>query len=162
MELKISCLLFIRNHAEKILLLKRKKSPNLGLWSPPGGKLKMKIGESPFECAIREAKEETGMILNNNDLSLFGYVSEKGYENSCHWLMFLFECKKNISDLPQEFHEGTFNFFAREEISSLDIPKSDHKLVWPFYDSRHSGFWGVSADCSNTDTPKIKIESHPK
>lgn len=162
MELKISCLLFIRNHAEKILLLKRKKSPNLGLWSPPGGKLKMKIGESPFECAIREAKEETGMILNNNDLSLFGYVSEKGYENSCHWLMFLFECKKTITDLPQEFHEGTFNFFTREDINSLDIPKSDHKLVWPFYDSRHSGFWGVSADCSNTVTPKIKIESHPK
>ena len=81
MEFKISCLLFIRNHAEKILLLKSKKSPNQGLWSPPGGKLKMNIGESPYECAVREAKEETGMNLNNDDLSLFGYVSEKGYEN---------------------------------------------------------------------------------
>ena len=78
MEFKISCLLFIRNHAEKILLLKRKKSPNQGLWSPPGGKLNMNIGESPYECAVREAKEETGMTLNNDDLSLFGYVSEKG------------------------------------------------------------------------------------
>ena len=161
MEFKISCLLFIRNQAEKILLLKRKKSPNLGLWSPPGGKLKMKIGESPFECAVREAREETGMILDCDDLSLFGYVSEKGYENSCHWLMFLFECKKTITKLPNEFDEGSFNFFTREEINKLQIPKSDHKLVWPFYDLRNSGFWGISADCSDAETPKIKIEANP-
>jgi len=161
MEFKISCLLFIRNHADKILLLKRKKSPNQGLWSPPGGKLKMKTGESPFECAIREAKEETGMILSCDDLSLFGYVSEKGYENSCHWLMFLFECKKTIKELPEEFDEGLFDFFTREDIKDLKIPKSDHKLVWPFYDLRNSGFWGISADCLGAESPKIKIEASP-
>ena len=89
------------------------------------------------------------------------YVSEKGYENSCHWLMFLFECKKTITKLPNEFDEGSFNFFTREEINKLQIPKSDHKLVWPFYDLRNSGFWGISADCSDADTPKIKIEANP-
>jgi 8-oxo-dGTP diphosphatase len=162
MEFKISCLLFIRNHAEKILLLKRKKSPNQGLWSPPGGKLKMNIGESPYECAVREAKEETGMNLVNDDLSLFGYMSEKGYENSCHWLMFLFECKKTIVNLPQEFEEGYFDFFSRDEINHLGIPASDHELVWPFYDKRKSGFWGISADCSNPSFPKIKIEASPE
>ena len=162
MEFKISCLLFIRNHAEKILLLKRKKSPNQGLWSPPGGKLNMNIGESPYECAVREAKEETGMTLNNDDLSLFGYVSEKGYENSCHWLMFLFECKKTIVNLPEEFEEGYFDFFTRDEINHLGIPASDHKLVWPFYDKQKSGFWGISADCSNPRLPKIKIEASPE
>ena len=57
--------------------LLKKKGPEFGMWSPCGGKLIMEIGESPFECAIREAKEETGMKLNYNDLSLFGYVSEK-------------------------------------------------------------------------------------
>ena len=56
MEFKISCLLFIRNHAEKILLLKRKKSPNQGLWSPPGGKIEDEIGESPYECASTGSK----------------------------------------------------------------------------------------------------------
>ena len=110
MNFKISCLLFIRNHEDALLLLKRKKAPNLGMWSPPGGKLIMEIGESPFECAIREAKEETGMKLNYNDLSLFGYVSEKGYEETCHWLMF-FECNKKISSIPCDFDEGNFWFF---------------------------------------------------
>jgi len=161
MEYKISCLLFIRNHEEKILLLKRKKSPNMGFWSPPGGKLTMEKGESPFECAIREAKEETGMVLTNDDLSLFGYVSEKGYENSCNWLMFLFDCKKTISSIPDEFDEGFFKFFEREGINNLKIPHSDHQLVWPYYDLKNKGFWGISADCSNTNSPKIKIEASP-
>ena len=41
----------------------------------------MDSGESPVECAQREAMEETGLILEEKDLKLFGYVSEKGYED---------------------------------------------------------------------------------
>lgn len=161
MKFKISCLLFIRNNEEKILMLKRKKSPNKGMWSPPGGKLNMNLGESPFECAIREAKEETNLKLVSEDLTLFGYVSEKGYEDECNWLMFLFDCKKTISAVPDEFNEGSFNFFSRNEINDINIPESDHELVWPFYDSRSSGLWGVSADFSDQKSPKIKIEACP-
>ena len=161
MEFKISCLLFIRDHNDRLLLLKRKNSPNQGMWSPPGGKLKMNIGESPFECAIREGFEETGLKLSEEDLFLFGYVSEKGYENSCHWLMFLFDCKKMISSIPKSFDEGSFDFFTREQINNLNIPKSDHELVWPFFDSRNKGFWGIRADCSNSEKINIKIESFP-
>ena len=121
MHFKISCLLFIRNFEDKLLMLKRNKPPNLGLWSPPGGKLAMDSGESPVECAKREAKEETGLILGEKDLKLFGYVSEKGYEGSGHWLMFLFDCKKTISQLPENFEEGSFAFFGRDEMKLLYI-----------------------------------------
>jgi 8-oxo-dGTP diphosphatase len=161
MDFKISCLLFIRNQENKLLLLKRKKTPNKGLWSPPGGKLLTEIGESPVECAKREAEEETGLHLRDNDLSLFGYVSEKGYENSCNWLMFLFACNKTIVSKPKDFAEGSFSFFERDEINNLQIPTSDHKLVWPFYDLRKDGFWGIRADCSNPENLKIKIEAKP-
>jgi mutator protein MutT len=43
----------------KILLVKRGNEPNKGLWSIPGGLIK--LGESPEEAAIRELKEETGL-----------------------------------------------------------------------------------------------------
>ena len=72
MDFKISCLLFIRNEEDDILMLRRKKSPNKGRWSPPGGKLDMDKGESPYQCARREALEETGLELGHDDLSLFG------------------------------------------------------------------------------------------
>ena len=112
MSFKISCLLFARNKNSQILLLQRKKAPNKGLWSPPGGKLEMSLGESPVECAKRESFEEMGLELHDRDLQLFGYVSEKNYEGNGHWLMFLFE--RIPPDLPSSINEGTFQFFRAE------------------------------------------------
>ncbi len=161
MPFKISCLLFAKDLDSKLLLIKRNKSPNKGLWSPPGGKLEMESGESPFECAKREAHEEMKLNLDDHDLHLFGYVSEKNYEGGNHWLMFLFEILPNLTMIPDEIKEGQFKFFDRNEIDTLEIPPSDHKLVWPIFDKRTEGFWGIRANFDNMNT-KIKIEAEPK
>jgi 8-oxo-dGTP diphosphatase len=161
MNFKISCLLFIKNQRDQILMLQRRKSPNRGFWSPPGGKLKMEDGESPFECARREAKEETGLNLGFQDLHLFGYVSEKNYEGMGHWLMFLFESQILLDRKPPSFDEGSYEFYSRPEIDSLNIPPSDAKLIWPFYDRRDVGFWGINADCA-TGEPKLMVEACPE
>ena len=50
---KIAVLVFLENAAGEHLLLLRAKAPNLGAWSPIGGKLETAVGESPFECAVR-------------------------------------------------------------------------------------------------------------
>ena len=152
--------MFIKDKSNRLLLIKRRKKPNQGLWSPPGGKLEMSLGESPIECARREASEETGMSLKDDDLKLFGYVSEKNYSGDTHWLMFLVECKKRLAGTPPSINEGTFQFFRRKEIDTLSIPPSDHYLVWPFYDKRSLGFWGLRADCS-VSPPDLKIEVAP-
>ncbi len=161
MDFKISCLLFIRNGEGEILMMRRKKSPNKGLWSPPGGKLNMSEGESPYECAKREALEETGVALEDKDLSLFGYVSEKSYESTTNWLMFLFDCKKVLQQLPDDIEEGIFRFYPRNAIDELLVPPSDHQLVWPFFDKRNEGFWGIRADCHSNDSLKLSIEAFP-
>ncbi len=131
---KISVLIFLRNSEGKFLLIRRKKAPNKDCWSPVGGKLEMSLGESPFECAIREAREETGIEISASELHLFGMVSEKSYENSGHWLMFLFNCEKKIEALPEEIDEGNFAFFERSEIEKIAIPPTDKILVWPVFD----------------------------
>ena len=144
---KISALVFVKNESGEHLLIERRKAPNQGCWSPVGGKLDMELGESPYECARREVGEEISLSLGDQDLHCFGYISEKSYEGSGHWLMFLFDCHRRVEALPPEIDEGRFRFFTREAIDALDIPETDRTLLWPYYDRFSEGFVGIRADC---------------
>jgi 8-oxo-dGTP diphosphatase len=147
---KISVLVFIENAAHEQLLLLRAQQPNLGVWSPIGGKLEMATGESPFECAVRETEEETGLKITPADLHLFAMIAEKAYQGSTHWLMFLFRCKTPIAGLPADISEGKFAFFSREQIQTLDIPETDKAALWPIFDQYRDGFVALKADCTRT------------
>lgn len=155
---KISTLVYVKNPEGKILLIQRRKSPNLGLWSPIGGKLETATGESPFEAARREVEEEIGLQLADRDLHLFGIISEKGYEDSCHWLMFLFVVHPQIRELPPEIDEGAFGFFSRAEMEDLPIPATDKESLWAIYDEHHTGFVSLRADCSSGGATGVVIE----
>ncbi|MEM0967614.1 MAG: NUDIX domain-containing protein [Verrucomicrobiota bacterium] len=156
---RISTLIFLRDEKERFLMLLRNRSPNQGRWSPIGGKLEMGFGESPFECARRETMEEVGVQLSDEDLHLFAYVSEKNFEGEKHWLMFLFHCRKRLTELPPPIDEGSFGFFSREEINDLPIPDTDDRLVWSLFDQFHEGFAGVRADCSNPKSMNAILET---
>ena len=154
---KISVLVFIENAAGEQLLLLRAKQPNLGVWTPIGGKLEMTTGESPFECAVRETAEETGLTVNAADLHLFAMITEKAYQGETHWLMFLFRCKKPITALPPDIPEGRFAFFSRDKIKELPIPETDKAALWPIFDQYRDGFVALKADCRKSPI-KIEIE----
>ena len=90
---RLAVLVFIENPQGELLLLLRTRPPNLGVWSPPGGKLETALGESPFECAARETQEETGLAAAPADFHLFALISEKAYEGETHWMLFLFRLR---------------------------------------------------------------------
>ncbi|MBP6864567.1 MAG: NUDIX hydrolase [Candidatus Didemnitutus sp.] len=145
---KISVLVFIENRAGELLLMLRAKQPNLGVWSPIGGKLEMATGESPFQCAVRETAEETGLQVREEDLHLFAMIAEKAYQGHNHWLMFLFRCKVPIDALPADISEGKFAFWSREKINTLEIPETDAAALWPIYDRYRDSFVSLRADCA--------------
>ncbi len=145
---KISALVFLENRAGELLLMLRAKQPNLGVWSPIGGKLETAIGESPLECAVRETHEEAGLAVSPQDMHLFAMIAEKAYQGETHWLMFLFRCKKPLYHLPPDIAEGRFGFFSREAIRSLAIPETDAAALWPIYDLYRDRFVSLRADCS--------------
>jgi len=155
---KISVLIFLRDREGRHLLLQRRKAPNLGCWSPIGGKLEMAEGESPFECAVREVGEEANLALTPADLHLFAMVSEKNYEGSGHWLMFLFESRKRLEGLPPPMEEGRLDLFARGEIDDLPVAETDRQALWPIYDRYREGFVSLRADTRPDGTLEVAIE----
>ena len=155
---KIAVLVFLENSAGELLLILRNKAPNLGSWSPIGGKLEMGLGESPFECAARETLEETGHAISTADLHLFCMIAEKAYEGAGHWLMFLFRCRKPIDTLPPTIDEGRFGFFSRSTIETLPIPETDRTALWPIWDKYRDRFVALRADCAPDQALRIEVE----
>ncbi len=151
---KLSALIFLRDASGRLLMMRRNKAPNLGRWSPVGGKVETAAGESPFECAVRETAEETGLSVGTGDLHLFGMITERGYEGQSHWLMFLFECRKPLPGLPPDIAEGSFGLFTRAEVDGLEVPDSDRTLIWPVYDRHRDGFIAYRAEC-HPDGPLV-------
>ncbi len=116
--------------------------------SPVGGKLEQAIGESPTTCAVREIFEETGLVVQSSDLHLTGIVSESGFENRCHWLMFLYEVTRPVEVSCTTFDEGTLEWHDASEIPSLDLPETDRQVIWPLFWRHRGGFFMAHIDCT--------------
>ncbi len=155
---QISTLLYCFDDRDRVLLLERAQEPNLGLWSPCGGKLQKETGESPYACACREAEEELGFRLQPSDLHLTGLVSEHGYQGQSHWLMFLFEVKPRLALLPAAHREGRFEFFRREELFSLRLPQTDAERIWPWFWQYRGGFFAAHCRCFANGTNEWTLE----
>jgi 8-oxo-dGTP diphosphatase len=140
---KIATLLYCFNERDEVLLLERRQEPNLGFWSPCGGKLLTEIGESPYVCACREALEEIGLAIQPSDLHLTGIVSEHGYLGQAHWLMFLFEVKRRLTSVPPAHREGRFVFFPAQDLAKLRLPQTDREQIWPLFWRHRGGFFAA-------------------
>lgn len=59
----IGVVVYHPEYKDKFLVGKRKGSHGAGMWALPGGHLDYM--ESPITCAVRECKEETGLVIKN-------------------------------------------------------------------------------------------------
>lgn len=60
-------------HQARVLLVKRARPPNQGLWTIPGGKLRW--GETMIQAAEREVREETGLVIRaGKPVHIFEYM----------------------------------------------------------------------------------------
>lgn len=140
---KISTLLYCFNERDEVLLMERAQEPNLGLWSPPGGKLRVEQGESPHLCACREAGEEMGVAIAPGEMRLMGIVTEVGFSGNAHWLMFLFEVTRKLGSVPAAHREGRFAFHSRAALEGLALPATDREMIWPLFWKHRGGFFAA-------------------
>ena len=150
---KVAVLCYLWDADGRILMLHRKKLPNVDMYSPVGGKVEISRGESPHECAAREVEEETGLVLRQDEMRLFGMVSERAYQGEMHWLIFLFECTRPVRPdeiAHSDFDEGRLEWVRGDDVEKLPIPPTDREILWPQVRAHRGGFFVVDIDCSTT------------
>lgn len=104
--------------SNQVLMMKRNKEPNLGLWVVPGGKIE--VDESPYECAVRELREETG--LTAHELQLRGIVSIVMPKLEQHCMQFLYAVTDFSGQLVTDEREGELRWWAEDAVRQLPMP----------------------------------------
>lgn len=115
----------ILKHADKYLLLRRAKEPNIGKYLPVGGKLDP--FESPKACAVRETKEETGIDIKN---PLFCGTLVESSPTDYNWLCYIYLAE--IDDMPAPYcDEGELVWINEIDLDNVPTPPTD-LLIYKF------------------------------
>lgn len=166
---KIAVLCDLRDAAGRLLLIRRAKDPNKGLYSPIGGKLDTGVGESPAMCAHREILEEASLDIPTERLRLIGLISEHGYEGRTNWLMFWYRVLGPVSLTPHSIREGDLEWHPPAALDTLPLPDTDRRIIWPLvmrHDSQSPtnkpGFFAVHIECVGDElTWRVEQSSSP-
>ena len=117
-----STLCYIIRGDEVLMLhrVKKKNDINHDKWIGIGGKLEE--GESPHDCVIREAKEETGLnLISPKYRGLVTFISDVSDTEYMH----LFTATEFEGELIQDCPEGKLEWVEKNEVSKLPIWEGD-------------------------------------
>ena len=109
----------------RLCLVRRRKPPNAGLWSPPGGKLEP--GETPVDGALRELAEETGLVGHVPRLA--AVVAEHDAAAGEAWLMFCVRVEAAATEFGGDGREGEPAWFDAAQVAALPTPPADGHIL---------------------------------
>ena len=100
---------------DRVVLVKRAHPPIQGQWSIPGGVLE--VGEMVCEAAIREAHEETGLIVEPGELlGVFDRILRDADKRvQYHYVLIDFLCRRIGGELIAASDAAEVRWFTREE-----------------------------------------------
>jgi 8-oxo-dGTP diphosphatase len=115
--------------ARRVLLIRRGTAPLLGGWSLPGGVLEG--GESLRDAVVREAVEETGLVVETAEmLGVYERVI-RGDEGRVryHYVLIDFLCRLVGGDLKAGSDAADVRWFTREELPALNLAYDANDVV---------------------------------
>lgn len=117
----VTCVMVQNPETNEVLVQNRKqKYPG---WSFPGGHVEK--GESIYDCAVREVKEETGLDVTN--LKHCGIVHWVNRENDNRYLCFMYKTTEYSGELIAETDEGEQFWLDIDKL--LSAPKENFSSV---------------------------------
>jgi 8-oxo-dGTP diphosphatase len=113
----------------RVLLVKRGHPPLLGDWSIPGGVLE--VGETVREGAIREAREETGLIVVPQELlGVFDRVlRDPDGRVRYHYVLIDFLCRRVEGELLAAGDADDARWFTPDEVNKLPLAEDTREVI---------------------------------
>ncbi len=113
----------------RILLVKRAHPPLQAQWSIPGGVLE--VGELVREAAIREAREETGLIVDPAELlGVYDRVlRDQDQRVQYHYVLIDFLCRRLGGELQAASDAAEVCWFTREELPALNLAEDTQDVI---------------------------------
>jgi len=107
--------------ADRVLLIRRGTAPLLGEWSLPGGVLE--CGETLREAVVREASEETGLMVNPGEmLGVYERViRDEGGRVRYHFVLIDFLCHPAGGNLKAGSDAADVRWFTSDELPALHL-----------------------------------------
>jgi 8-oxo-dGTP diphosphatase len=131
-DLPITTMCFIRRNG-RTLMLRKQRGVLQGKWLTIGGRIES--GETPDECVRREAKEESGLELQEICLrGIITFVTETSDSILKTSYAFVYECHA-FTEEPISSSEGEIQWVPDTELQTLDIPKKDQILPLIYHNS---------------------------
>ena len=105
----------------KVLLLQK---PRRGWYVAPGGK--MESGESIYEAAVREFKEETNLTPQNPHLKgVYTMIIKDGEKVVDEWMLYTFVAHGVVGQAYKETREGILEWHDLEALDQLPMAEGD-------------------------------------
>ena len=113
----------------RVLLVKRAHPPLQAQWSIPGGVLE--VGELVREAAIREAREETGLIVDPGDLlGVYDRILRNAEKRvQYHYVLIDFLCRKVGGELAAASDAAEVRWFTRDELPPLHLAEDTQDVI---------------------------------
>ena len=115
--------------ADRVVLVKRAHPPIQGHWSIPGGVLE--VGEMVREAAVREAREETGLIVEPGELlGVFDRIlRDPDQRVQYHYVLIDFLCLRVGGELLAASDAAEVRWFTREELPTLNLAEDTLEVI---------------------------------
>jgi 8-oxo-dGTP diphosphatase len=113
----------------RVLLVKRAHPPLQAQWSIPGGVLE--VGELIREAAIREAREETGLIVEPGELlGVYDRVLRNLEQRvQYHYVLIDFLCRRTGGELQAADDADEVRWFTREQLPPLNLAEDTQDVI---------------------------------
>jgi 8-oxo-dGTP diphosphatase len=114
---------------DRVVLVKRAHPPIQGQWSIPGGVLE--VGELVRQAAIREAREETGLIVEPGELlGVYDRILRNNEQRvQYHYVLVDFLCQRVGGQLRAASDAEEVRWFTRGELAALNLAEDTQDVI---------------------------------